>query len=71
MVHKVRKDSVLAVYINICVNREVHTFKDFFFFVHRKLKRLLFRSKQTTTTKKTKQQPKLTNPKKAEESELA
>lgn len=32
MVHKVRKDSVLAVYINICVNREVHTFKDFFFF---------------------------------------
>lgn len=71
MVHKVRKDSVLAVYINICVNREVHTFKDFFFFfVHRKLKRLLFRSKQTTTKKK-KQQPKLTNPKKAEESELA
>lgn len=33
MVHKVRKDSVLAVYINICVNGEVLTFKDLFIYL--------------------------------------
>lgn len=45
MGHKVRKDSVLVVYINICVNSEVFILKDFF--VHKRLKRCLFRFKKT------------------------